>query len=264
MRELLCLQNVSVRFSQAQAALRCVNLAIRREEFTVLLGRSGAGKSTLLRCLNYLQQPTSGRVKAAGFGVLQPGAGLRAHRRRTAMVFQSHHLIERHTALQNVLMGRLGYHSSWRTLFPMGEADTRLAWRCLDRVGLAERAMQRADTLSGGERQRVGIARGLCQEPEILLADEPVASLDPATSHQVLGLLHEICRDDRLTAVLSLHQVELALEYADRIIGLADGQIVFDGTPDSLTDNHLENIYQGSAKHGSRGETIPIRVLQPQ
>ena len=240
----LRLENVSVAFPGGHAALRGVSAVLARGERAVLLGRSGAGKSTLLRCLNLLQRPTEGRVRVADLGDLDDPEVLREHRRRTGMVFQDHHLIGRRTALQNVLTGRLGFHSTLRTLLPMPAADVRLAMECLDRVGLADKALRRTDRLSGGERQRVGIARALVQRPRLLLADEPVASLDPATAEQVLDLLVRNCREDGLTAVLSLHQVDLARMYGERILGLARGEVVFDGRPSDLTEAPLRRIYR--------------------
>ncbi|HXX94567.1 MAG TPA: ATP-binding cassette domain-containing protein, partial [Planctomycetota bacterium] len=175
MTVLLDVENLSVDFPGGIRALRSVSVKIRKGELTVLLGRSGAGKSSLLRCLNLLQTPSSGAVRVADIGDLSRRGALAEHRRRTGMIFQLHHLLPRQTALRNVLMGRLGYHSTLRSLFPLPKRDVRLALACLDRVGLADKALRRADQLSGGERQRVGIARALAQEPRLLLADEPVA-----------------------------------------------------------------------------------------
>lgn len=212
----------------------------------VLLGASGAGKSTLLRTLNGLVRPTSGSVIAEGIGDLAERGALRRHRRQTGMVFQQHHLIGRLSVLHNVLMGRLGYHGAWATLMPWSRHEKELARAAIDRVGLLDRALQRADQLSGGQQQRVGVARALVQEPRTLLADEPVASLDPATAERLLRLIHDICKTDGLTAVVSLHQVEFARQFADRIIGLKGGAIVFDGTPDELTGEQATVLYGGA------------------
>ena len=160
------------------------------------------------------------------------------------MIFQQHQLIERQTALQNVLMGRLGYHSFFRTLFPLSKAEQELGLQCLKRVGLLDKALCRVDELSGGQQQRVGIARVLAQKPKTILADEPVASLDPATADKVLNLIHTICKEDGISAVVSLHQVDLAKKYGDRIIGLAGGRVVFDGQPDELSERQVEALYQ--------------------
>jgi phosphonate transport system ATP-binding protein len=237
------LRDVSVIYPTGQVAVRDCSLAFLRGQFTVLLGPSGAGKSTLLRCLNLLTSPTRGSVRAEDLGVLQDPRLLREHRRRTGMVFQQHHLIPRHTALQNVLMGRLGYHGVLRTLFPLPRGEQHFALECLDRVGLLSRALARAEQLSGGEQQRVGIARALAQRPRLILADEPVASLDPATAHKILGLLHRVCKEDGITAVVSLHQPELAGVYADRLIGLNQGRVVFDSRTDQVGPEALASIY---------------------
>jgi phosphonate transport system ATP-binding protein len=244
---LMRLDGLSVTYPGGHEALRGISLKIRRGEVLVLLGRSGAGKSTLLRCINLLQVPTAGEVWFQGFGKLKGKGPIKEHRRRTGMIFQLHHLIGRQTALQNVLMGRLAYHSTFRSLFPLPRPDVELAMECLDRVGMTQKAMKRVDRLSGGERQRVGIARALAQQPRILLADEPVASLDPATAESVLNLLCRISKEDGLTVILSLHQIEFACRFGERIVGLADGEIVFDGTPRDLTDSPLEEIYRKAA-----------------
>lgn len=239
----LKVEDLSVTYPGGVVALHSTSVKFAPGEFTVLLGLSGAGKSTLLRTLNHLVQPSSGRVVSSEFGPLDAQTSLRKHRRKTAMVFQHHQLILRHTALANVLTGRLAYHSTWRSLFPLPRVDLDLALHCLDRVGLADKALMRVDQLSGGQQQRVGIARALAQEPSMILADEPVASLDPATSEIVLAILNRICQEDGITAVVSLHQLEYAQRFADRIIGLANSQIVFDGAPSELNDAQLARIY---------------------
>jgi len=241
---MLELKDLSMCFPGGIKALFPTSLKIHKGQFTVLLGMSGAGKSTLLRCLNFLNTPTTGRVSVSGLGTLNGNRKLlRSHRRQTAMIFQQHQLIGRYSALKNVLTGRIGNYSSLRTLLPLPRQDQIIALECLDRVGLLDKALMRADNLSGGQQQRVGIARGLAQQPEIILADEPVASLDPATSEKVLSLLYRICKEDGLTAIVSLHQVELAKDFADRVIGLVDGQIVFDGQRCDLSSDILDQIY---------------------
>lgn len=244
----LRVEGVGVTYPVGVVALRSTSVSFAHGEFTVLLGLSGAGKSTLLRTLNHLVQPSSGRVVSSEFGPLDARIGLRNHRRKTAMVFQHHQLILRHTALANVLTGRLAYHSTWRSLFPLPRHDLDLALHCLDRVGLADKALMRVDQLSGGQQQRVGIARALAQEPSMILADEPVASLDPATSEIVLSLLKRICQEDGITAVVSLHQLEYAQRFADRIIGLANSHIVFDGAAGELNEAQLARIYAAPEK----------------
>lgn len=240
---ILRLHEVSVTYPGGVRALSAVSIGFRRGEFAVLLGASGAGKSTLLRTLNHTVVPTGGHVASSELGSLASTRLLRLHRRRTAMVFQHHQLIERHSALQNVLMGRLAYHGAWRSLFPLPRRDMMLALHCLERVGLLDKALIRVDQLSGGQKQRVGIARALAQEPTVLLADEPVASLDPGTAVKILGLLKRVCVEDGITAVVSLHQLEYARQFADRIVGVADSRIVFDGAVGGLGEEELSRIY---------------------
>ncbi|MCU0888542.1 MAG: phosphonate ABC transporter ATP-binding protein [Rubritepida sp.] len=240
-------ENVSVTYPNGTQALAPTTLRVAPGSFTVLLGPSGAGKSTLLRCFNGLVRPSEGRVLDAEGGDLAQPRVLRAHRRATGMVFQQHQLIGRVSVLGNVLTGRLGYHSGLRTLLPFGAAEKRLALEALERVGLLEKALERADRLSGGQQQRVGIARALVQRPRLILADEPVASLDPATALRVMELLHGICRADGLTAIVSLHQVDLARRFGERIVGLAAGRVVFDGPPEALDEAAIARIYGAHA-----------------
>jgi phosphonate transport system ATP-binding protein len=240
---IVTLDRVGVTYPNGVSALSAVSLRLNRGEFAVVLGSSGAGKSTLLRTINSLNRPTQGRIMVDGLGDLAQPRVVRSHRKQTGMIFQQHHLIERQSALQNVLMGRLAYHSFWRSLFPLPDEDQRLALDCLHRVGLIDKALTPVKSLSGGQKQRVGIARALAQQPQLMLADEPIASLDPASSHKVLSLLRTICKTDGIAALLSLHQVEFAREYGDRIIGLAQGQVMFDGPPSALKAQDLAAIY---------------------
>ena len=250
----LRIADVAVTYPNGTVALQPTRLDIAAGAFTVLLGPSGAGKSTLLRSMNGLVRPTQGQVLTAeGTPILR---ALRAHRARTGMVFQQHQLIGRLTALGNVLTGRLGYHSGLRSLWPLSRAEKRLALEALDRVGLLDRALHRADQLSGGQQQRVGIARALAQQPRLILADEPVASLDPATAARVLELLHGICIADGISAVVSLHQIEFARRFADRIIGLAAGAVVFDGPAHALDDDAIARIYGAAALSPQAPEEI--------
>jgi phosphonate transport system ATP-binding protein len=242
---------LEVTYPNGYKALHCTTLSITQGSFVVLLGTSGAGKSTLLRSLNGLVQPSTGSVLIEGLGDLTNAAALKQHRRQTGMVFQQHHLIGRLSVLNNVLMGRLGYHSGWRMFTPWTRAEKIQALTVIDRVGLLERALTRADQLSGGQQQRVGMARALIQQPKILLADEPVASLDPNTAVRLLQSMHDICKSDGLTAVVSLHQVELARQFADRIIGLKDGSVVFDGSAQQLTAERAQALYQHSGQSPS-------------
>lgn len=237
------LRDVSVIYLNGVEALKSHDLKISNKQVTVLLGPSGAGKSTLLRTMNLLVQPSTGTVTSQDFGDLSSRRKLRKHRFQTAMIFQQHHLIGRRNALENVLTSRLGRYSFLRSLVPLPKVDRIFALDCLSRVGLFDKALCRCDSLSGGQQQRVGIARALAQEPKMILADEPVASLDPASSLHVLSLLRDICIRDGIPAVISLHQIEYAREFADRIVGLFDGKIVFDGPPEKLDQTALEKIY---------------------
>ncbi len=243
----LSVHRLTVEYPGGHKALQEISLEIRRGELTVLLGRSGAGKSTLLRCLNLLQKPSAGSIWVEGFGEITARTRLRDYRRQAAMVFQLHHLIGRQSALQNVLMGRLAYHSTLRSFLPLPESDVEIAMECLERVGLADKASNRVDRLSGGERQRVGIARALAQRPRLLFADEPVASLDPITAESIMELLRRVANEDRLTVVFSLHQIDLACRYGERVIGLSQGRLVFDGRQHHLTRQQLEGIYDEAA-----------------
>ncbi len=237
------LHGVEVVYPNGTVALQPTDLELSDRQVTVLLGPSGAGKSTLLRSLNLLVRPTRGTVRSRDMGELVRQSTIRQHRCGTAMIFQQHQLIGRLPALHNVLMSRLGRHSFWRTLIGFSDAERRLALDCLNRVGLFDQALTRCDNLSGGQQQRVGIARALAQEPKMILADEPVASLDPTSSERVLTVLRTICREDRIPVIISLHQLEYAREFADRIIGLMQGRVVFDGPPDRLDDQALSLIY---------------------
>ncbi len=265
---LLRLVHGSVTYANGVRAMCDIDLGIRHGEFVVLLGPSGAGKSTLLRCLNGLAPLSSGRVIAQGIGTVQTPRAWREHRRRTALVFQQHHLIGRLNALDNVLTGRLAFHSTWRTLLPFARADKLLALEALARVGLADQALQRADKLSGGQQQRVGIARALAQQPRVLLADEPVASLDPATAVRVLELMHGICKEQGIAAAVSLHQVDLATRFADRIVGISAGRVVFDGAPAALDAASLREIYGSEfapvAAQPARTGSGPAAVMPPE
>jgi phosphonate transport system ATP-binding protein len=259
--EALRTEALEVTYPNGVRALQRCSLSFAPGSFTVLLGTSGAGKSTLLRCLNGLVTPSAGRVVAAGIGDLSHKGALRAHRRGTGMVFQQHHLIGRQSVLANVLMGRLGYHGALATLRPWSHAEKELALQAIERVGLLDRALHRADQLSGGQQQRVGVARALVQRPRILLADEPVASLDPATADKLLSLMNGICRGDGLTAVVSLHQLELATRFADRIVGLKAGAIVFDGAPGELSPRLAAELY--SSAPGTARPTAALPASPP-
>lgn len=255
----------SVTYPNGTVGLKPTHIEFQRGDFNVLLGPSGAGKSTLLRSLNGLVALSTGDIRAEGIGSLRERAALRAQRRQTGMVFQQHQLIGRLTVLANVLIGRLGYHSTLRALLPLPVSDQLIALDALDRVGMLDTALKRADQLSGGQQQRVGIARALAQHPRIILADEPVASLDPATASRVLDLMRGVCKDAGITAIVSLHQVELARAFADRVIGISCGAVVFDAAPAALDDGALATIY-GSAPVNppARPRTHSMPVLAPE
>lgn len=242
---MLSIQNLTKTYKTGDRALSDVSFDLPKGQVVGLIGPSGAGKSTLIRCLNRLVEPTSGRVMLNDLDVTRLNArDLRRARRRIGMIFQEYALVERLTVMENVLSGRLGYVSFWRSFtrrFP--GADIQRAYRLLDRVGLSAHVDKRADALSGGQRQRVGIARALEQEPDLLLIDEPTASLDPRTSRQIMRLITEICREDGLPAIINIHDVLLAQQFTDRIIGLQAGRVVFDGPPSQLTDDVLTRIY---------------------
>ncbi|EKP95054.1 phosphonate ABC transporter ATP-binding protein [Thermaerobacter subterraneus] len=238
-------RHVSKVYPGGVRALRDVSLKINPGEFVVIVGLSGAGKSTLLRCINRLIEPTEGEILVDGVDVRKlKGAELRRLRSQIGMVFQTFNLVKRSSVIKNVLAGRLAHTPVWRGLlgwFP--REDVRLALECLDRVGIADKAWVRADQLSGGQQQRVAIARALAQRPKIILADEPVASLDPPTSHVVMSDLRRINREDGITTIVNLHFIDLALAYADRIIGMRNGQVVFDGPAAGVTEKTFEEIY---------------------
>ncbi|HLY67934.1 MAG TPA: phosphonate ABC transporter ATP-binding protein [Chloroflexota bacterium] len=232
-------------FGQSVVALREVSLSIPAGQMLAIIGLSGAGKSTFLRCINRLVEPTAGQVLVAGRDVTHiRGAEFRRLRAGIGMIFQQFNLVKRLSVLENVLTGRLGVvpvAASWFHHFSSEDLD--LAKQCLRRVGIEDKAHARADALSGGQQQRVAIARALAQQPRIILADEPVASLDPETSRVVLDYLRRINREDGITTVVNLHQLEYAREYADRVVGLRHGQIVFDGSPDQVNDDVYQAVY---------------------
>lgn len=242
---MLKLDKLYKRYDTGDEALKNVTLEIPDGQVLALIGPSGAGKSTLIRCVNRLVEPTSGTVHLNETELTTLSQGkLRAARRRMGMIFQEYALVERLTVMENVLSGRLGYvgfWASWLRKFP--KDDVKEAFRLLDRVGLMHMPDKRADELSGGQRQRVGIARALIQDPELLLVDEPTASLDPKTSRQIMRLISELCKERGLAAIINIHDVMLAQMFAERIVGLRLGEVVYDGPPDGLTPDVLTDIY---------------------
>jgi len=242
---MLRVSSLSKRYKTGDQALRDVSFEVPAGQVVGLIGPSGSGKSTLIRCINRLVRPSSGQVLLNDTDITRLGrGGLRRARRHMGMIFQEYALVERLTVMENVLSGRLGYVSFWRSFFRrFPKRDVDKAFGLLERVGLTDQVDKRASALSGGQRQRVGIARALEQDPELLLVDEPTASLDPKTARQIMRLICEVCRERDLPAIISLHDVLLAKMFADRIIGLRAGAIVFDGAPSELTDTELTEIY---------------------
>lgn len=238
-------KNVSLTYPNGHQGLKNVNLKINQGEFVVIVGLSGAGKSTLIRSINQLVKPTEGELLFEGENTLKFGERkLRKLRTEIGMIFQNYNLVKRASVLKNVLSGRLGHTGTFRSLlglFP--KQDVHLAMESLARVGIQEKAYVRADQLSGGQQQRVSIARALTQKPKIILADEPVASLDPPTSHVVMKDLKKINKEDKMTILVNLHFIDMAMEYADRIIGMRAGEVVFDGPASSVTEKTFEEIY---------------------
>ena len=242
---MLKLENLTKRYNTGDLALQGIDLSIPNGQVLALIGPSGAGKSTLIRCINRLVEPTNGSAILNEVNLTKLSSrALRKSRRKMGMIFQEYALVERLTVMENVLSGRLGYVGFWKSFlrrFP--KKDVNEAFRLLDRVGLLEMADKRADELSGGQRQRVGICRALIQDPDLLLVDEPTASLDPKTSRQIMRLINELCQERGLTAIINIHDVLLAQMFSQRIVGLALGNIVYDGSPEGLTPEVLTKIY---------------------
>ena len=233
------------KYHTGDLAINGVDLKVEKGQVMALIGPSGAGKSTLIRCVNRLEKATSGEIWLNGENIVKMRSGkLRRARRNMGMIFQEYALVERLTVMENVLSGRLGYVGFWRSFlrkFP--QSDINAAFGLLEKVGLDTMVNKRADELSGGQRQRVGIARALIQKPDILLVDEPTASLDPKTSRQIMRLITELCEENQLAAIINIHDVALAQMYAERIVGLREGSIVYDGPPDDLKPDVLTEIY---------------------
>lgn len=255
---MLQVKNLTKVYPDGTVALRDVSFEVRDGEFLVIIGLSGAGKSTLLRCINRLIEPTEGKIIWDGMDVTAASpAELRKTRRQIGMIFQHFNLVDRSSVLTNVLSGRLGYVNPWSSLlnrFP--QKDVKRAQWALERLGIPEQAHKRADELSGGQRQRVGIARALMQEPKIILADEPVASLDPVLAHSILSHLEKLNQEDKISILCSLHYLDLIQRYATRVIGLRDGQLVYRGSREEIrrmTDEEFKEIYGQEAERVSVG-----------
>src|SRR5262245_28985087 len=258
---MLEIEKLQVVYPNGFEALRTVDLTVRAGEVVALIGRSGAGKSTLLRCVNGLQRVSGGSVRLDGRELTGLGpADLQALRRQVGFIWQEHNLIGRLSVMANVLTGRLGHGNRRASLFHyFARPDREVALRSLERVNLLHRATQRADRLSGGERQRVAIARALAQEPRLILADEPVASLDVELAWQVMADLVGAARDEGVPALISIHQVELARALADRVVGIAQGVIAFDGRPDELNGSALDRVYRFD-RAATRRPEAPVPV----
>jgi len=242
---MLRIKGLTKRYRTGDLALKNIDLDLPDGQVMALIGPSGAGKSTLIRCVNRLVEPTAGTIALNDTVITALGSGeLRRARRRMGMIFQEYALVERLSVMENVLSGRLGYVGFWQSWFrKFPQADIDEAFRLLERVGLDHMVDKRADELSGGQRQRVGICRALIQNPQLLLVDEPTASLDPKTSRQIMRLIRELCEERKLSAIINIHDVMLAQLFAERIVGLRLGEIVYDGPPAEMTPEVLTEIY---------------------
>jgi len=244
---MLQIRHLSKSYVVDKPVLTDINLEVAPRGLTAIIGPSGTGKSTLIRCINRLVEPTQGEILFEGRDLVKlDRRGLREARRHIGMVFQEFNLVERLTVMENLLCGRLGYVSSWRAWRrAFAKDDIRKAFDLLDTVGLAGFAQRRADALSGGQRQRVGIARAVMQEPKLLLADEPTSSLDPKTSVEIMELMKDVGARRGIPVLVNMHDVELARRFADRVVGMSGGKIVYDGPSQYLTDDVLKSIYGG-------------------
>ncbi len=243
----LSIRGLSKAYVPGKPVLRDITLDFAPRGVTAIIGPSGTGKSTLIRCINRLVEPSSGSILLDGTDIVPlRGRALRLARRRIGMVFQEYNLVERLSVMENLLSGRLGYVPLWRAAlrrYPAEDLDR--AFTLLDAVGLPEHATRRADALSGGQRQRVGIARALMQRPALLLADEPTSSLDPRTAVEVMELLTRLTAEEGVPVIVNIHNVELAKRFCGRVIGMHQGEVVFDGPPEAIETRHLTQIYGG-------------------
>jgi len=244
---ILAVRKLTKEYRPGVPVLQGIDLEFGSRGITAVIGPSGTGKSTLIRCINRLVEPTSGEIVFEGKDLVKLSrTELRLARRRIGMVFQEYNLVERLSVMENLLCGRLGYVSplkAWLRRYP--GRDIGRAFDLLETVGLAPFAHARADSLSGGQRQRVGIARAMMQEPKLLLADEPTSSLDPKTSVEIMALMETLAEMHGFPVIINIHNVDLARRFADRVVGMTGGQVVFDGAPATLTDAHLKAIYGG-------------------
>ena len=242
-------KNVYKTYPNGFTALKNVNLNIEQGEFVAIIGLSGAGKSTILRCINRMHDIQQGTLTVDGVDVESlSGKSLRRFRRKVGMIFQSFNLVSRSTVIKNVLTADVPDMPFWRVLFGIFTKEQKMrALESLDKVGILDKAYTRCDQLSGGQQQRVALARALNQNPSIILADEPVASLDPVTARQVMSDFVRINKEYKITILLNIHHVDLALNYCDRVIGVRAGEIVFDGPASSITQEQLDEVYNGTA-----------------
>ena len=249
-------KNVTKTYSNGTTALKHVNLQIEQGEFVAIIGLSGAGKSTLIRAINRMHDITEGTLTVDGTDVSKlKGKELRRFRRKVGMIFQSFNLVNRTSVINNVLTANVPDMPFWRVLLGLFTREQKMkALEALDKVGILDKAYTRCDQLSGGQQQRVALARTLNQNPTIILADEPVASLDPVTAHQVMGDFKRINREMNISILINIHHVDLALEYADRVVGIRAGEIVFDGPSSAITKELLDQIYGGSTVPTSKDE----------
>ncbi len=255
---MLDIRNLTKVYDDGTVALKNVSFTVEEGEFLVVIGLSGSGKSTLLRCINRLIDPTEGEIIWNGVDLAQlKGEELRQARRKIGMIFQHFNLVRRSTVMTNVLSGRLGYTPQWNSLVSrFSESDKQKAWTALKRLGIEDQAHKLARELSGGQQQRVGVARALMQEPKMILADEPVASLDPVLAHSILQYLEMLNQEDKMTVICSLHYLDLVQRYSTRVIGLRDGEIVYQGSRAdirAMTDEEFKEIYGEEAVRVSAG-----------
>ena len=255
---MLEIRNLTKVYDDGTVALRNMDFSVEKGEFLVIIGLSGSGKSTLLRCINRLIDPTEGDIIWDGVDITRADSSeLRSIRRKIGMIFQHFNLVKRSNVITNVLAGRLGYTNPLASVvYRFSPKDREMAMNALKRVGIEDQAHKRADELSGGQQQRVGIARALMQQPQMILADEPVASLDPVLAHTILGYLERMNREEGMTVLCSLHYLDLVQRYASRVIGLREGRIVYRGTREEIqrmTDEEFEEIYGEEAIRVSAG-----------
>jgi phosphonate transport system ATP-binding protein len=250
---MLEIRNLTKVYEDGTVALKDVSFSVPDGEFMIVIGLSGSGKSTLLRCINRLIDPTEGEILWNGKDLAKlEGDDLRMARRKIGMVFQHFNLVKRSSVMNNVLSGRLGYTPSWKSVFgQFSSEDKQKAWDALKRLNIEEQAYKRADELSGGQQQRVGIARALMQEPDMILADEPVASLDPVLAHSILQYLEKLNKEDNMTIMCSLHYLDLVQRYSTMVIGLKEGKVVYQGNRKAIramTDREFKDIYGEEAE----------------